>query len=59
MDAMDLDFDDIDQLAELLAAEAEGLPLDRQLAGRLAERLGASCPDIRRTMETIRQRMTS
>ena len=56
---MSLDFDDIDQLAELLAAEAEGLPVDRQLAGRLAERLGEGCPDIRRTMEIIRQRMAS
>ena len=56
---MSLDFDDIDQLAELLTAEAEGLPVDRQLAGRLAERLGEGCPDIRRTMEIIRQRMAS
>jgi len=45
------------QLSEILAAEAEGRPVDCEQAQRLAEQLGQAYPGIRRTMDSICQRM--
>ncbi len=52
-------WDEIGQLADILAAEADGRPVDRDQARRLAQRLAELCPDIRNTMESIRARMAA
>jgi hypothetical protein len=48
---------EIHQLSEILAAEADGRPVDRAEAHRLARTLGQAYPGIRRTMEQVCRRM--
>jgi hypothetical protein len=52
-------FDEIDRLAQILHNEAEGLPVNRDLARSLAEYLAETCPEMRSTMERIRRRMAA
>lgn len=52
-------WDEIMQLARILDAEAEGRPVDRDDARRLAEHLAATCPGIRNTMLRVRDRMAA
>lgn len=49
-------WEEIDQLAEILEAEAAGRPVDYQQARSLAERLVTLCPDIARTMNLAAER---
>lgn len=49
-------WEEIDQLAEILEAEAAGHPVDSNRALELAERLVALCPDIARTMKRVVER---
>lgn len=46
-------WEEIDQLAEILEAEAAGHPVDVNRARELAERLIRLCPDIARTMNRV------
>lgn len=50
---------DIRHLASLIEAEAEGRPVDRQAALRLAAELAERHPDIRASMQLIQRRMSS
>ena len=52
-------FDEIDRLAEILSAEADGLPVNRDLARQLAEYLAETCPEMRSSMELITRRMVA
>lgn len=49
-------WEEIDQLAEILEAEAAGRPVDYRQARNLAERLVTLCPDIARTMNLAAER---
>lgn len=51
-------WEEIDQLAEILEAEAAGRSIDQSLARELAERLTELCPDIARTMRRIIDRVS-
>ena len=51
-------WEEIDQLAELLEAEAAGHAVDVVKARDLAERLTQLCPDIARTMSLVAQRFS-
>jgi hypothetical protein len=46
-------WEEIDQLAEILEAEAAGKPFDMERARQLAHRLTELCPDIARTMNMV------
>jgi len=50
-------WEEIDQLAEILEAEAAGQPIDVELARSLAEKLTELCPDIARTMHLVIDRV--
>ena len=52
-------YDEIDRLADILSAEAEGLPVNRDLARSLAEYLAEICPEMRSSMELISRRMAA
>ncbi len=52
-------WDEIARMARYLDAEAQGRPVDRDDARRLAEYLAATCPGIRDTMLRIRDRMAA
>ncbi len=56
---MKYSWEELEMLADILAAEAEGRPVDRKEAGRLADRLSQNCPDIRRTMDMVKKRMVA
>lgn len=49
-------WEEIDQLADLLEAEAAGQPVDSEQARVLAERLISLCPDIAKTMSRVVER---
>lgn len=49
-------WEEIDQLAEILEAEAAGQPIDMARARALAQRLTELCPDIARTMTMVIER---
>lgn len=51
-------WEEIDQLTEILEAEAAGQPFDLDLARTLAERLTELCPDIARTMRLVMERVS-
>jgi len=51
-------WEEIDQLAEILEAEAAGQSFDQNLARQLAERLTELCPDIALTMRRVMDRTT-
>lgn len=48
---------DIRQLAGILEAEAEGRPIDRDLAVRLARQLAENHPQIQGTMDLVVRRL--
>jgi hypothetical protein len=54
---MDYTWEEIDQLAELLEAEATGSIPDPGTTRRLALRLAGLCPEISATMGRVAQRM--
>ncbi|CAA7616712.1 conserved hypothetical protein [Candidatus Terasakiella magnetica] len=49
-------WDEIDQLATILEAEAAGQPVNSEAARELATRLRDLCPDIARTMSMVAER---
>lgn len=49
-------WDEIDQLATILEAEAAGQPVNSEIARELATRLKDLCPDIARTMSMVAER---
>lgn len=49
--------DDIERLTDILEAELEGRPVDRDEARRLARRVAEDCPDIALTMSRVAARM--
>lgn len=49
-------WEEIDQLTEILEAEAAGHPVDEAKARDLAERLTRLCPEIARTMKLVIER---
>jgi hypothetical protein len=49
-------WEEIDQLAAILEAEAAGHPVDVNRARELAERLIRLCPDIAKTMNRVVER---
>ncbi|MBI3445586.1 MAG: hypothetical protein HY055_09555 [Magnetospirillum sp.] len=49
-------WEEIDQLADILEAEAAGHKVDEAKARDLAERLIGLCPDIARTMSRVVER---
>ncbi|OAN45584.1 hypothetical protein A6A04_06715 [Paramagnetospirillum marisnigri] len=49
-------WEEIDQLAEILEAEAAGHSIDHERARHLAQRLCELCPDIARTMSRVIER---
>ena len=51
-------WEEIDQLAEILEAEAAGHSFDTQMARQLAERLTELCPNIALTMRRVIDRVT-
>lgn len=50
-------WEEIDQLAEILEAEAAGQPIDVEKACTLAQKLTELCPDIARTMRLVIDRV--
>jgi len=54
---MKFTFEEIDQLAALLEAEADGRAFDLHEAGLLALRLAELCPEIGASMRLVAQRM--
>lgn len=48
---------DIRQLARIIEAEAEGHPIDRDLAVALAHRLAENHPQIRGSMDLVVRRL--
>jgi hypothetical protein len=50
-------WEEIDQLAEILEAEAAGQPIDIERARSLAHKLTELCPDIARTMHLVIDRV--
>jgi hypothetical protein len=51
-------WEEIDQLAEILEAEAAGHPVDLDRARDLAEKLTQLCPDIAGTMSRAMERFS-
>jgi hypothetical protein len=56
---MKYSWEEIEMLADILAAEADGRPVDRNEASRLADRLAESCPEIRNSMDLVKKRMVA
>lgn len=54
---MNYSWDEIEHLTEILEAEVEGRPVDRDKARRLAERLSEIFPVIRNSMAQVVTRM--
>lgn len=51
-------WEEIDQLAEILEAEAAGHPIDVEHARSLAAQLSELCPDIALTMRRVVERFS-